>query len=88
MSISLTLFSFTLILFDNLAYTKYILLQRSSDEEYIEHHKSTLTVVYYFRVKNYARCFSNGAPIHIDQGPSDFTNVEKRSIQKKGITFF
>ena len=36
-------FFFTLLLFDNLAYTTYIFPERYSDGEYVEHPKSTLT---------------------------------------------
>ena len=38
-----TQFSSTLPLSDNLAYTRYILPERSADKENIKHHKSTLT---------------------------------------------
>ena len=38
------IFSSTLLLFDDLAYKIYILPERS-DEEYIEHHKNTLSRV-------------------------------------------
>ena len=37
----ISLFHVALLLFDNLAYTKYVLHRRYSDEEYVKHHKST-----------------------------------------------
>ena len=36
-------FSSTLLLFDQLAYTKCKVPERSTDKGYIKHHKSTLT---------------------------------------------
>ena len=42
--ISLTQFFPTLISFGNLSYVKYILPERSSNEEVMLHHKSTLTL--------------------------------------------
>ena len=64
--ISLTQFSSTLSLFDNLAYTKYILLERLSNEGFNEHHKITLTAgVIFFVVNNWkikhTMVFSDGA---------------------------
>ena len=41
--IPLAQFSSALLLFDNLAYTKYILPKQSDDEAYIKHHKNSLT---------------------------------------------
>ena len=48
-------FSLFFPLFDNAAFTKYILHERCSDEEFIKHHLSTLPAgckIFVFRVKN------------------------------------
>ena len=55
-----------LLLFDNLAYTKYMLPERSSDEEQIKHNKSALSAwcsLFGIKIKNKQTCivFSNGA---------------------------
>ena len=58
-------FSSTLLLLDNLAYTKYIFPERYSDKEYIKHLKSILTAGCIFWVKHWKNLvFSNGAPTH------------------------
>ena len=58
-------------LFDNLAYTKFMLHESSSDAEYTKHDKSTLKAgCYIFWVKTWKRCrvFSNGASFNTN-GP-------------------
>ena len=69
-------FSSTLLLFDNFAYSKYILPERSSNEEYIKHHKSTLTA----GCQNFWVKTSKTALVStfMERGPSNFTNLEKR----------
>ena len=65
--------SYTAHLFHNLAYTKYILLERSI-EEYMKRHKSTLTAgckIFGAKKLKNMQFFSNRALTHT-YGPSTF----------------
>ena len=59
---------------------------RSSDQEYITHRKSTLTAGCKQTEKS-CMVYSNGAPTHGD-GPSHSTNVEERSMRREGYQSF
>ena len=85
-----SVFLLSCFLFNNLAYTRYILPKRPSDEECIEYHKITLTIYSLGKkCKNHAECFHTELPPRImNWGPSNLKDVERGSIQRDRYHIF
>ena len=76
--------------FDLLAYKKFILLERSCDEEYIEHQKvlsQQLVICERLEIEKKNKVILNGALV-LNYGLYNFANVDERTIWRERYHLF
>ena len=77
-----------MILFNNLAFAKYILYAIGSPgEEYITYYKGTLTAKYKLFLVNKLK-YTELLSMNMDRLPSYFIDIQERSIRREGYPFF